>query len=88
MTKLNQDAIDNLRNNQQQLDQDGVMVGVSRQALDEVLAHIDAQRDEMVEWINAMMNMVEGDGTPPNWDELREFRESLRALKSTQRSSK
>ena len=48
MTKLNQDAIDNLRNNQQQLDQDGVIVGVSRQALDEVLAYIDAMRDTVI----------------------------------------
>lgn len=31
-------ALDQLRNHQQQLDQDGVFVGVSRQALDEVLA--------------------------------------------------
>jgi len=48
MTKLNQDAIDNLRNNQQQLDQDGVMVGVSRQALDAVLAYIDTMRDTVI----------------------------------------
>lgn len=31
-------AIENLRNHQQQLDFDGCMVGVSRQALDELLA--------------------------------------------------
>lgn len=48
MTKLNQDAIDALRNDQQQLDQDGVIVGVSRQALDEVLAYIDAMRDTVI----------------------------------------
>lgn len=31
-------AIENLTENQQQLDADGIMVGVSRQALDETLA--------------------------------------------------
>ena len=49
MTKLNQDAIDALRNGQQQLDQDGVIVGVSRQALDEVLAMLDTQRNTVIE---------------------------------------
>ena len=49
MTKLNQDAIDALRNGQQQLDQDGVIVGVSRQALDEVLAMRDTQRNDLIE---------------------------------------
>ena len=48
MTKLNQDAIDALRNNQQQLDQDGIIVGVSRQALDEVLVYIDTMRDTVI----------------------------------------
>lgn len=33
-------AIDNLRENQKQLDMDGCMVGVSRQALDQVLQYI------------------------------------------------
>lgn len=32
-----QPALDQLRNHQQQLDPDGIMVGVSRQAIDEVL---------------------------------------------------
>lgn len=35
-------ALDALRTGQRQLDQDGVFVGVSRQALDEVLTHIAA----------------------------------------------
>jgi hypothetical protein len=35
-------AIKNLRESQQQLDADGTMVGVSRQALDEALASHDA----------------------------------------------
>ena len=34
-------ALENLKTNQQQLDQDGVMVGVSRQALDETLALVE-----------------------------------------------
>jgi len=33
-------AIDQLRNHQTQLDMDGVMVGVSRQAIDEVLTYL------------------------------------------------
>lgn len=40
-----QPAIDNLINHQEQCDQDGVMVKVSRQALDEVLALINGVRD-------------------------------------------
>lgn len=35
-------AIDQLRNHQTQLDMDGIQVGVSRQAIDEVLAGLDA----------------------------------------------
>lgn len=35
------DAIKNLQTNQQQLDADGCMVGVSRQALDETLAEVE-----------------------------------------------
>lgn len=40
-------ALDALRTDQQQLDQDGVFVGVSRQALDEVLTHIAALEAEL-----------------------------------------
>src|SRR5690606_14654110 len=36
-------AIEQLRNHQKQLDADGCMVGVSRQALDEVLDALEAQ---------------------------------------------
>ncbi len=36
------EAIEQLRNHQQQIDEDGTFVGVSRQALDEVLAYLDA----------------------------------------------
>jgi len=36
-----------LREHQQQLDADGVMVGVSRQALDEVLAALQTARDQL-----------------------------------------
>ena len=35
-------ALENLRTHQKQLDADGIMVGVSRQALEEVLAYFDA----------------------------------------------
>jgi hypothetical protein len=41
MDKLDPGAVDALRNHQQQLDRDGVFVGVSRQALDEMLAWYD-----------------------------------------------
>lgn len=37
-------AEQNLRDHQTQLDMDGVMVGVSRQAIDEVLAEIERLR--------------------------------------------
>jgi hypothetical protein len=46
--KRAQPAIDNLINHQEQCDQDGVMVKVSRQALDEVLALINGGRDAEV----------------------------------------
>jgi hypothetical protein len=36
------EAIEQLTTNQKQLDQDGIMVGVSRQALDEVLQYLKA----------------------------------------------
>ena len=36
-------AIEELKTHQTQLDMDGVMVGVSRQALEELLAHVAAQ---------------------------------------------
>jgi len=39
-----QAAIDNLANHQEQCDMDGVMVKVSRQALDEVLTYVRAIR--------------------------------------------
>jgi hypothetical protein len=38
---LKNPAVENLRNHQQQLDADGIMVGVSRQALEETLAHVE-----------------------------------------------
>ncbi|MCP4258440.1 MAG: hypothetical protein GY774_13215 [Planctomycetes bacterium] len=41
MNKELQDAIDNLRNHQKQLDMDGCMVGVSRQALDIILKALE-----------------------------------------------
>jgi len=42
-------ALDALRTDQRQLDQDGVFVGVSRQALDEVLTHIAALEAELAQ---------------------------------------
>jgi len=41
-------AIDNLNHHQMQLDMDGVMVGVSRQALCEVLAGLEAALSDEV----------------------------------------
>lgn len=38
---MSKEAINNLRTNQTQLDMDGAMVGVSRQAVEETLAYID-----------------------------------------------
>lgn len=35
---------------------------------------------ETIAWFDAMLNMVEGDGMPPNWDGLREHRALLRAM--------
>lgn len=40
-------AVEQLTNHQQQLDQDGIMVGVSRQAVDEVLASLTARDAEI-----------------------------------------
>lgn len=41
-------ATDNLRDNQTQLDADGCMVGVSRQALDEALAELETLRSSLL----------------------------------------
>jgi len=46
MTDVIQDTIKHLRIRQDQLDQEGLMVGVSRQALDEVLTYLAATRAE------------------------------------------
>lgn len=40
-------AVENLTDNQQQLDADGCMVGVSRQALDEALEYIAALEENL-----------------------------------------
>ena len=51
MTNISADAIVALTNHQRQLDADGTEVGVSRQALDEVLAAITPPAQETVtEW--------------------------------------
>lgn len=51
-------AIENLHNNQQQADMDGVMVTVSKQALDEALAELERRAD----LIEAMDERMEGEG--------------------------
>lgn len=40
-------ATENMRNNQEQADRDGIMVKVSRQAVDETLAEYDAMLDAL-----------------------------------------
>jgi predicted nuclease with TOPRIM domain len=42
-------AIKHLRENQQQMDMDGIIVGVSRQALEEALDHITTLEAELAE---------------------------------------
>lgn len=54
MSAENQTAIDNLKGSQTQLDMDGVMVGVSRQALEEVLATHDALLEVAARFAMAM----------------------------------
>lgn len=44
MTDPIRPAVENLRQHQRQLDMDGIFVGVSRQALEEVLDYIEADR--------------------------------------------
>lgn len=51
-------AIYQLRNHQEQLDPDGVMVGVSRQALDETLDYIERltkPEPDVVEWVRTII---------------------------------
>ena len=43
---MSKEAINQLREHQQQLDDDGIMVGVSRQALDEVLEYVSLMEGE------------------------------------------
>lgn len=47
-------AIEQLANHQEQLDFDGVMVGVSRQALDEVLAYVAALQARVSKLVRAL----------------------------------
>lgn len=47
-------AVANLRSNQRQLDRDGCEVGVSRQALDEALAHIADMRALLADCYSAL----------------------------------
>ena len=59
------EASKQLQTHQEQLDADGCMVGVSRQAVEEVIDEWKEARD----WLDACMGMVDGRG-PPNWDGL------------------
>lgn len=52
---MNNAAIKNLRENQQQLDMDGVMVGVSRQALDELIMDYES----LEEAINKALDQID-----------------------------
>ena len=47
---MSKEAINQLREHQQQLDDDGIMVGVSRQALDEVLEYVSFMEIEQAPW--------------------------------------
>ena len=47
---MSKEAINQLREHQQQLDADGIMVGVSRQALDEVLEYVSFMEMEQAPW--------------------------------------
>lgn len=58
-------AIEQLTNHQQQLDQDGIMVGVSRQAVDEVLAAL-AARDAEIAWLREALAFYAKDHKRPN----------------------
>jgi hypothetical protein len=29
--------------------------------------------EEALQWLRACLNIVDGDGSPPNWDEIRTF---------------
>lgn len=40
--KINHETLNNLKNHQQQLDADGIMVGVSRRALEELMQWIES----------------------------------------------
>jgi len=53
------EAIEQLTNHQQQLDQDGIMVGVSRQAVDEVLASLAARDAEIARLREALISTAD-----------------------------
>ncbi len=62
-------AVDVLRDHQQQLDMDGVMVGVSRQAIDEVLtelATLRAQNAALIEKMTAIEHSMRMASLPGN----------------------
>ena len=55
---MSKEAINQLREHQQQLDADGIMVGVSRQALDEVLEYVSFMEMEQAAWRKFRVNKV------------------------------
>ncbi|MBN7763837.1 hypothetical protein JYP52_22110 [Nitratireductor aquibiodomus] len=62
-------AIEQLRNHQTQLDADGIMVGVSREALDMALAALSAPKAEAVDpaaW--QRRKLYDANGRIPQWD--------------------
>ena len=48
-------AVENLRNYQEQLDEHGIMVGVSRQALDEALSELSELREAVRQHKESML---------------------------------
>lgn len=84
------EAIEQLRSHQQQLDMDGVIVGVSRQAIEEVLAYIKSllsARDVALEEAAKVAEQVRDDARRTHDDSWREATGRIvgriRALKSS-----
>jgi hypothetical protein len=47
-------------------------------------AHLIAKAPELYECVVAALNMVDGDGTPPDWDHLRKVAAKVRGEKAGQ----
>lgn len=63
-SQMPDEAILQLKNHQQQLDMDGIMVGVSRQALDEVMQYIETTRAASVPSEDERLGLSKGHGQP------------------------